>query len=478
MSSSDLSVPSRSRARTEARTEAQTPAPARGRLAREKVGKLRMKDAPLLARLTLIALLIPAGISVGPLLLDSSRTLFLVVTVPLLLRLLSGAYGRIRVPDLMILFYTLWTTVAIFINTPATAVQFAGSQALMTLGAYLAGRASVRDARSFAAITWFLAVSVLISLPFGIYETITGHPIVLQLFGSLPGVHVPTDPHSARRLGLDRVQYVFPHSILYGTYCTMTFSLIWVGLSRSLGMGRRVSATAGVVLGSVISISSAAILSLVLQGAFFCWSVVTGRMKGKWWLLTGLAILGYEIVDMLSSRPAIVAILSRLTFNTSNLYYRVTLFDVGLKEMAAHPFFGIGLGRWELLPDWMISSVDNHWLLISVSFGLPAFFALLLMFLVPILKLGARSFPPGSALAAYRRGWIFSMVSLMLVMITVALYGTMLSIAFFVFAAGLWMLDAEEERPPDDAAEDPGEDPGATGARHARSGSGARYSRR
>jgi len=75
----------------------------------------------------------------------------------------------------------------------------------------------------------------------------------------------------------------------------------------------------------------------------------------------------------LSNRPAYIAILSHVTFDSSTLYYRADIFKYGMENVWAHPIFGIGLNDWQR-PEWMLDpTVDNFWLLTSMRHGIPAF---------------------------------------------------------------------------------------------------------
>ena len=101
---------------------------------------------PLLALITLLALLTPAYFSVGPLEMTPSKTLFL-VTVPLLtVNLLRGRYGGVNLVDILVFSYISWMALALLTNHPlGRVIENTGSVSLILLGGYLTGRATIRS---------------------------------------------------------------------------------------------------------------------------------------------------------------------------------------------------------------------------------------------------------------------------------------------------------------------------------------------
>lgn len=137
---------------------------------------------PFFALVVFIALLIPAFFHLGTLLMTPSRLLFLLLIPLLLLKLLGKQYGRVTYIDWMILFHMSWFTLSVFVNASAgVAVTYTGVNTVILLGGYLAGRAAIRDLDQFLGFVRFFAFVLTLSLPFILYETLTGHLTIPKL---------------------------------------------------------------------------------------------------------------------------------------------------------------------------------------------------------------------------------------------------------------------------------------------------------
>ena len=199
----------------------------------------------------LVLLLTPAFFSIGPLSMSPARLVFLVTMPVMLVQLLRGAYGRILLTDILILCFIGWMGLAIVANhPPRVALEFIGASAVTLLGAYLTGRSGIRCKADYVAMVRFLALVVVVSFPFVIYEVLTSDPIILTLLRQIPGITTNPNVNHDPRLGLWRAQFVFPHPIHYGLFCAMVFSLVYVGLEHVMPRFRRwvTSAIIGLLL--------------------------------------------------------------------------------------------------------------------------------------------------------------------------------------------------------------------------------------
>ena len=121
------------------------------------------------------------------------------------------------------------------------------------------------------------------------------------------------------------------------------------------------------------SLSSGPLLSAVLQFGMISWGWIT---RNAWWVLVGLVVLGYVAIDLVSNRSPVQVLISYLTFNPANAYWRLHIWNFGSAEVLRHPLFGIGLSDWTR-PGWMsTASVDNFWLNTAMRYGFPAFLLL------------------------------------------------------------------------------------------------------
>jgi hypothetical protein len=403
-----------------------------------------------------LAIMLPIIFEVGPFKMSGSRLLLLVMIIPLSVQLLMGRFGRILLTDILFFLHWVWVVVVLSIKNPELLVSTSGSTGIEFLGSYILGRAFIRTSADFIGLIKFLAVIALCAIPFAIYETLTGNAFILQALNALPGVSSMRDIWIGPRLGLNRVQLVFPHPIHYGLFCTMALSLCFVGLKGIYSDTSRVLITLAIGASGLLALSSGAFLSLLMQVILIGWAFVFRRTVWRWWLLVGLFVAIYISLSLLSNRPPIRVILTYMTLSSHTAYWRTIIFEYGMISVWANPIFGVGLNDW-IRPRWMYSgSVDNFWLLVAMRYGFPGFFLLAGGYLLALWKIGRRDFDSDQMLWRLRRAWMFSFIGLTFTLSTVFVWDTVHSLLFFMFGAGMWMLNA----PVGQAAAEPDKAPG------------------
>lgn len=394
---------------------------------------------PFLAWVVLASLLIPAYYHLGPLYMNPSKTVFLILVPVLTINLLRGVYGRILTSDALMFAYAIWMTLAMLVNhSPSVAIEYTGSNTITALGGYLAGRATIRTPGAFIALIRLLATVIIFSLPFVIYEVHTSRTTIPRWLAMLPNITSHADINHDPRMGLWRAQFNFSHPIHYGLFCSMAFSLVYLGLKDHISDTRRIVSSVIIALCCFFSVSSGPFLALAAQIGLILWAASMKWTPHRWRIFYVLALIGYTVIELGSTRPGIFAVVERLSFSSGTAHYRRSIFNFGIEQVKDAPLFGIGLNRWNF-PDWMTGSVDNHWLLIAGQYGIPAFLIMLSMFIYTLIAMGRRDFSQNFRLSALRQGWIFTMISLMLTLATVAMWREIESLIMFMFAAGLWM---------------------------------------
>ncbi|CUH80899.1 Lipid A core-O-antigen ligase [Tritonibacter multivorans] len=380
---------------------------------------------------------------VGPLYLNTLRALLLVVMIPLWAKLLMGHYGRVILTDYFFVAYFLWTIPALVVNNPDAVVQQSGSTGAEFLGGYILGRAYIRSTGAFIGLCKQLAVLTLVLLPFGLLEVRTADPFIPDLIRRIPGLFSVPDVNIPGRMGLNRVQNAFNHPIHYGLFCSVVFSLSFIALKGVSGTAWRWVSSALIGLGCFLALSSGAMLALFLQLGLITWAFVLNGFKGRWWLLVALGVLAYIAIDLLSNRTPLRVFLSYATFSAHTAYWRALIFEYGFQNALDNPLFGIGLNDWER-PSWMYGdSMDNFWLVVAVRYGFPAAIFIIIGYLYVLLKVMFRDFDSDPALWQVRRAWVFSFVGLTFTLCTVHVWANIYSFVFFIFASGVWMLDAQ-----------------------------------
>lgn len=399
----------------------------------------------------LLCVAIPLWFDLGPLRMSALRLYLLVMIVPVILRLLAGAYGRLILTDYMFLAHTAWMAVSLSVTSPDQVVTQVGSVGMEFLGGYAIARAYVRTPEVFLALCRALILIVLCLFPFAIYEARTGTPIILETIRALPGLESFAKVRPDPRLGLNRAQTVFAHAIHHGLFCSVAFSLAFVALKGVTSTPWRWITACVVAATGFLGLSSGAWLAILLQIALICWAGIFARLRWRWWLLVGLFALAYVAIDLLSNRPPIRVFMSYATFSAHNAYWRSIIFEWGLaniigsaeKGIVGSPFFGLGMGDW-IRPAYMHSgSMDNFWLVIAFRYGLPGLFLLVLGYVAAIAGVMRRNFEADPVLGQIQRAWVFTMLGLSFTLCTVYVWSTVYSFIFFMFGAGIWLLTAQ-----------------------------------
>lgn len=382
----------------------------------------------------------PISFPVGSLIMDPAKLLFLVVVPWGLFQLLQGRFGRVLIVDKLFLGFIAWMTISMFANHDAmVAIQYSGANALLLLGGYLSSRASIRSKQDFLALTRFLYLLIVFSLPFVIYEAIFDEPIVLKYLDKIPGIDVAGDGDQERRFGIARVQLVFDHPIHFGVFCSLAIPLLFIGLRRTLGKTRRLFRTGLASFACVLSMSSGAVLAMGAQYFLFGWDAATKSIRSRWSLFGWLMLFAYIVIELASTRSGLYAVAERLAFNPATARARKMLLQAGFEQISNDPLLGFGFYRLPGLPFWLSGSLDNYWLLIAVTFGVPAFLLYFGSILAAMILIGKRRYTQDRDLVPLRLGWMFMMASLCFSLLSVAVWGRMSAIVAFMFGAGIWM---------------------------------------
>jgi O-Antigen ligase len=424
--------------------------PQRPRTDKTAEPRLRAKDHKLAlpVKLYFLAVALPVYFHAGPLLMTGVRAVLMVMMIPMCINLLSGKYGRILLTDFLFFLFSLWIVITLFINSPASALSFGGSVAIEFFGGYLLSRAYIRSAQDMAAMCRILFFLVLFTIPFALYEGQTGRAFIPELIRKIPGLNSVEDFYNelaGRRLGLERVQVIFAHPIHYGLFCSTAFSLTVIGLQRTFTNTQRYIAGFFICFAAFLSLSSGAILPILLQFSFILWATVMRRVKSKWLILIGIIAVFYVIIDLISSRTPIDVFMSYATFSPGNAFWRQSIFEWGMKNVWANPFVGIGLNDW-FRPWWMfIDSVDNFWLLSAMRYGITGFLMLAIGFFMPIWTIAWRKIDEASPAWPFRRAWVITFIGLTLTLSTVDVWATMFAHVAFLFGSGMWFLTTNLE---------------------------------
>lgn len=398
-----------------------------------------LRDTPWPVLLLVLSFLCPTELSlyVGQARLPPHRVLLLLLLPYAFARLFGRRGVKLHLFDVTMLLFAAWTAGAyIYHHGQADGLQTGGALALDSFASYLVARAFVRDERSFAgtAGALFLAVAVtgLIALP----ETLSGQFFVHDMLRQLTGYAHPTGVE--KRLGLTRAFGTFDHPIHLGTFCASGLALCFYATPRR---GHAILRAVAIAAAALMSLSSAPMLSLGLQGGLIAANRLTRGIKGRLAMGLGAIAVLFLVTSLVATRSPFQLIATGLTLDPWTGYYRLMIWEHGLANIWTSPWAGLGLNDWDR-PVWMVSStIDAFWLVITMRTGLPAF-----LLLAATMLLLARGSMCGvangqSGLRSMATGWMISLAGLSLLACTVHYWNVPFAYFFFFLGLGGCLAD-------------------------------------
>ncbi len=355
----------------------------------------------------------------------------LVLVLPWVVKKLINGAIRFVLPDIFVLIGGAWMIISMATHYGLIdGFKRGGSLALDATAGYYLARISFRslnDVRRglilFAPAVFLAGLSVMLE---SILHRSLIQPVAQRMFGPLPLFEggMPTGETQefmqTSRLGLMRGKGPFPHSILGGLYLSSLASLYL--LSGLRGWPKTVGLFASIL--AFFSLSSAALLALLLSFGLSTYEWVQERVRElSWSLLMVCSLFAFVILD-LTSRSGVISLISRyLTLDPTTAYYRQLTWQFGLDSVKAHALFGIGFAEYDR-PTWMISgSIDAHWLLLAIRFGLPTALMYFSAVVVTLWALSRASVRAPRADRRFYRGIAIGLFVMALSMFTVTLWG-------------------------------------------------------
>lgn len=421
---------------------------ASGRRAGQAAG-LGASGGSTVAIVFMVLLLIPINLQLGGLRLTPYRILLLIMFLPTFIRLVSGRAGAFLPADGLLIGYAVWSYLALLIVAGfGRGIEAGGIIFVETLGAYLLGRTLIASRHDFLRMsrTYFYLIVGL--LPFAILESQTGQPILLDLIRKV----MPTFPsiYQDKRLGLERAQVLFDHSILYGAWAAGAFGFVYYAVTHGKSLFGRIWNVALAFLAAFLSVSAGAIIAIAFQIMLIVWERFTRAIARRWLLLLMGALAFYILIDILSNRPPVHVFISYLSFNAESSYNRILIWNYGTDNVAQNPIFGLGFRDW-VRPSWMGSSVDNFWLFTAMRYGLPAVIMLMLGVFFLMRRIG-RVPMTDPLLKACRMGYMVSVGGMIFAGATVHYWNALYVWFLFLLGTGAWMISEPADG---DAAPDP-----------------------
>jgi hypothetical protein len=355
------------------------------------------------------------GMSIYPL-----RAVVLILFIPFMVRLIIGQAGRWTMPDSLITAFSVWIMVSLVYHHGMERLPYGAVLGVEALGGYAIGRLVIRNTADYRKFIKFFLITLLIMIV----------PAFLEFINPGPGSMV--------RWGFARVQLNFPHEILYGLFCSMAVANSYY-LYRENKV--RLLSAMGIALSTtVMSLSSAPLLAMVLQLGMILWDKLMG---GRWKLFAWLALSSYVFLELFTSRGAVVFLINKVTFSPQTGYMRLHIWTYGKAAVLDNPIFGIGLNDWPR-PTWLTPSVDNFWLLTAMRHGLPAVLLLLgALTLHIVLILRAQNLD--SSRQTIRVAYLVTLLGMMFTLCTVHIWNELVVFVMFYLGAGAFLYTSEPE---------------------------------
>lgn len=376
-------------------TYRQVPARRREALAASQSSASRLPVG--LAAILFYLLLIPEqfNLSVGGIYLSPFRVFLLGAS----LYLLSGAAQknlRFVLPDLMIIMAMAWIWLASYMSSGSvlTALEMGGSHTVDIGLSYFLARTTIRTPTDLRRLLVLIAPGVAFTGAMIAAESLSRTHILQPIASALTGAPMPI--RYEIRMGLLRGTASFPHPILAGI-CMASFLPLYV-LSGLRGWPRLVGI--GGSGGGIFSMSSAAVLGVVVGGGLIAYDWLTERIANLTWRLFLLfSTMLFAAVELTTNSGFYGLLIRYAALNSGSAYNRILIWKFGTENVARHPWFGIGYADWDR-PAWMHwGSFDHFWLISALRFGIPEAFFLIGATLIGIFTVALKSLqmPPHDA---------------------------------------------------------------------------------
>ena len=384
-----------------------------------------------------LAFFVPIQVEVGGLRLSLYRVVLLLAVLPMLARLAALEHFRLRLPDILLIAAAASGGLSLVVT--GSSIPTVGIFLLETTVPYFIARAYLRDAAAFGAMARLFSGVVIATMPFAIYESLTGVPILLRGLGAVFTV-LPEVPHEVR-LGLERAQLTFDHPILYGMVAAMAVP-ITVYTARLNRDGRMAWIRAGLVSGAVFfSLSAGAWVAVGLQVGLIAYDRILRGWSARWRVFVWGSVTLYVVLEVLSNRSMPEIVVNYLSLNPGTGWTRIVVNDWAWGAVMTYPVFGLGFDWSWPRPFWVpTSSIDNFWLALAFRHGLPLML-LMLAAVASLLYLMARARSDGDDFDRCRTALIITIVAMSIAVYTVHLWNAAYCMFLFLLGCGGWIID-------------------------------------
>ena len=325
------------------------------------------QSATAAAWLVLFGLIIPTA-ELHPK-ITPARIGILLLIIPAL-RMLLEKGRRMVVSDLFACAAAVWMAIA-FLHKSGLDGLFThnASEAFDFFGAYVVARAFFLGSTALGTFIRVLKILLTAAVILGLADTIYGHLFIHNIFASIVGSNPPGEQF---REGLIRANSSFDHAILFGAFCAVVAAIFLYSERSAL---RRAFWVGLCCLGVILSLTSAALMSIFISLAAYTYDRLLGQYRWRWTAFCMLLAAMVPALFLIHDHPIRWTIL-RLTLEPQHGYYRLLIWDQAMPIIAQYPWLGSPIQT--SVDEPTLGSVDCVWLVRALDYGIPAIVFLLL----------------------------------------------------------------------------------------------------
>jgi hypothetical protein len=324
---------------------------------------------------------------------------------------------RLVSSDLFACAASAWIIGAAVLN--GRSYSFSSSAALVFefLGGYMLGRAYFFGRPALEKFVQVLKIAVVVVIAVAVLDHLSGKLVVNDF------LRLNSEPEF--RYGTMRAASIFPHAILYGTFCAVAGSIFLFSERNRASQVRYVGLC---FFGCVLAMSSAPLLVFCVAISVYVYDYMARRHSWRWKVLA--AIIGGLLlaVFVLTNNPT-SWLIEHLTLDPSTGYFRKATWDRAFYNISLSPLIGYGfdeIGIEDAREFFDNASVDCVWLVLAIRFGIPIMVLLVLTNVTSFLVLGRKN--GGRTDVPYmdrmRTGFTLAVVTFMLIGLTVHFWNT------------------------------------------------------
>ena len=395
----------------------------------------------ILAILFIISIFIPVEFHylLGSLRIESYRV---VLGMALLVSIINikQVLDRADIVDVLLGVFIILATMSLMYNHGVQkGLESSGILAIEVLGSFYLARLFITTPKRYYSVNMAFVTILSIALVFSLYEAFAQHRILHEWATKITGnnsLDYRLYTHYYIRFGIMRTTNLFAHPILYGTIGAIFFPFAILLVINKFKLVNLAKALA-LLIGMITTLSSAPLLSVVFQGATAALAHNWHGARRLWSALIFFAFAGFLLINALSNRGFFAILISYLTFNPVTGYYRMLQWEHSMDDIADNLVMGIGLHDWSR-PEWMNSSIDSFWLLVTMQHGVFAGFILLLCCFIAVFKVLGNLHKHHPAVKWMVSSWIMASMALILIGFTVDYFGKIQPMFFFVLGSISW----------------------------------------